>query len=407
MYPLLAPFNSCSSSSSSLLNENIHSGLRNSDAIKLLSYKQFNTYQHAVQSKINMSNNMYTFSANPVLGRRKERSPSPASNEQPASFVMNLAFRPKPSTETHHVAKRLRADPEAKGSSSRPEVNGPAVPTTNTSSSTTANAIAIISTAGARTQESFQNTAQRVRIQRKKTVNPFIPRKPRIPKATVPRPPKAAVFGEPSMALSDRAEANLSIDLGRPHTIITTSSASLPAAHVKNESKVARPRIARPIEAVKHCVCKKPYDSNMVVCTKCDKYFHPVCVGKGPQDARMYDDQQLSLRAYMRDAQEHGKTADFCCQNCDQKAKPKPSRRTYSWEEDQAEQRRRARVFQMRFDKIRSGGSIYVCDHCHQQIIGTRYECKFCEGFDLCRACFMNPGISSQHQHAEGDMMLV
>lgn len=242
---------------------------------------------------------------------------------------MNLAFRPKPSTETNHVAKRLRADPEANGSSSRPGVNGPAVPTTNTSS-TTANAIANNSTAGARTQESFQTIAQRVRTKKRKTVSPFIPRKPSISRAVVPQRRQVHAFGENSMALLDGAEAQLSTGLERRHTIITTSSAGLPAAHVKNESKIVRPRVVRRTEAVKHCVCKKPYDGHMVVCTKCDKYFHPVCVGKGLQDARMYEDQRLSNRAHMRDAQEYGKTADFCCHSCDPKAKPKPSRRTFS-----------------------------------------------------------------------------
>jgi len=46
------------------------------------------------------------------------------------------------------------------------------------------------------------------------------------------------------------------------------------------------------------------------------------------------------------------------------------------------------------------------CGGCQEPIVGTRYECKFCDSFDLCRDCYTLPTITFEHQHAADDLVV-
>ncbi|KAM0713828.1 hypothetical protein Q7P37_010790 [Cladosporium fusiforme] len=348
------------------------------------------------------------FSTPLVVGRKRERSPSPQGNDDntvpTATFVKNAVFRPKPTTEGNTVAKRQRGDLN-QSTRNHTQEQSAAAPVSTPNDPAPINDT---NTALVLAEEPTEPIAKRLR-KRKAPVDPFIPRKPK-PVATalaVRRQRQDPVFGQNSMALLPADQAQLAAALVRPQTIITRSAVGFPVAHVPNESKIVRPRVAKgPTQTVRHCLCKNPYDENMVVCTGCDDFFHPVCVGKGLQSPEMYIDEQLASRAYTRDAQEYGKMADFRCSACDKtKPKPKPASRSFSWAEANAEQIRRTKIFQTRND-IAHDGTVRECDHCTDEIIGVRYECRFCEGFDLCRTCFFDPSVSSLHQHSEGGMVL-
>lgn len=351
-------------------------------------------------------------------GQKRVRNESLSPTARPsapisANFVTNIAFRPK-RTDDDHIGKKQRGDPTARASSVVGHGGNPTAAGT-TASFNSVNTIASASPSNDATNASSAlipapvpalagTIAQRLKKRRKSTaIDPFVSRS-RASSAQPQRRSRRAPIAA-NNSLLDADEAQLAVALQRRQTNIVRSSDGLPVAHVKNESKITRPRVAKSIKIVTHCLCQKQYDGNMVVCTVCDGYFHPFCVGKGLQPRQMYDDEQLSSRAYMRDAEEFGKTADFVCAACN-RTKYKGRGKKFTWAEGQAENVRRGRIFQQRLDVARTGANTRICDHYNGQIVGNRYECKHCEGFDLCQNCYVDPAISSMHQHADDDMVL-
>ncbi|KAK3072422.1 hypothetical protein LTR53_006836 [Teratosphaeriaceae sp. CCFEE 6253] len=69
-----------------------------------------------------------------------------------------------------------------------------------------------------------------------------------------------------------------------------------------------------------YCVCDAPADGYMVECIRCDKSFHPACVGKGFADLQHLTDEQRHAAREL-DAQHHLDTGVFTCQVCDDKSK--------------------------------------------------------------------------------------
>jgi hypothetical protein len=63
------------------------------------------------------------------------------------------------------------------------------------------------------------------------------------------------------------------------------------------------------------------------------------------------------------------------------------------------EKNRRLEVFNAR---EKGHEALHQCDEYFEAIVGTRYECKYCDNFDLCRDCYTQPTVTFEHQHAPG-----
>lgn len=294
--------------------------------------------------------------------------------------------------------------------------------------------------------------AQRVARRRRGPVDPFIPKKPLYKKALVRRKPAPApVFGMASLMTAD--EAKLVTALGRkvPQTRMATTSDNLPVPDLDPQNEDVHMNDHERMNVVPgeatlmdgegsknvvvdqdtHCLCKQPSDDAMVACTSCTKAFHPFCVGKGRQSYADYHDVRLvarmqtrasvasanlrvessprerRLQARLDDAKFYNEKGGFTCSLCDARAAKKASADTqFLPEEHKVEGRRRNKVFTARYGDKDSDKDLRDCDNCNEQIISIRYECNFCEHFDLCRVCFFDPKRSAKHQHAAGDMKL-
>jgi hypothetical protein len=81
----------------------------------------------------------------------------------------------------------------------------------------------------------------------------------------------------------------------------------------------------------------------------------------------------------------------------------RPVREGWSSSDLQDEKKRRLEVFNAH---EKGDEALYQCDECFEAIVSTRYECRYCDNFDLCRDCYTQPTVTFEHQHATGDMVV-
>jgi len=351
----------------------------------------------------------------PQQGKRKrDGSPTPDPNQPttapPTTNVSNhanLAHRPK-TDETLHDAKRRRAnDPgdEIEADESHAVVKSDDPSATTNPNTDTALTVENLSLNG--------TVAQRVARRRRAVVSPFIPRKQPInPKAMVRKKPRPApVFGLAS--LMPTAEVNLVVALRKekaeaPQVKVAENLEGLPKPALdplvenkteEEENYEADVKVAN--DTV--CVCGSVASDTLVQCSSCTRIYHPICIGKGVQDHAPYQDDRRE-QAMLEDAKFYRKNGGFTCTHCDDKALA--AKQQWAPNELRAERIRRQKLFVTKH-KLNQGETMpRECDHCQQEIISTRYECRYCENFDLCRECFGDPAVSSLHQHAAGDMQM-
>lgn len=70
-----------------------------------------------------------------------------------------------------------------------------------------------------------------------------------------------------------------------------------------------------------HCICENPADGFMLPCSRCDKSFHPHCIGKGQNAKEAYEgEERMELLRADIDTINADDSADFTCQACDENA---------------------------------------------------------------------------------------
>ncbi|KAI6912927.1 hypothetical protein KC318_g2267 [Hortaea werneckii] len=89
-----------------------------------------------------------------------------------------------------------------------------------------------------------------------------------------------------------------------------------------DDQEEVQPALGNFDEVERHCVCRSPAEESMIACERCDKSFHPACVGKGRFSKAHYEGPQRydCLRMDM----EYWKKQDepFLCRACEKKATP-------------------------------------------------------------------------------------
>lgn len=244
-----------------------------------------------------------------------------------------------------------------------------------------------------------ETVAHRVARRRRAAADPFVPRKPNYKGAVVRRKAhsQAPVFGLASLMGPDEQTMVLALrEARKPKVGFLPFVENLPA----RAPRVTR-ALAKTIVKEEFCVCKSPSDDTLVQCKFCTEHFHPACVGKGLHgEAGQQDDRQHATR--LSDANYYREKGGFTCPSCDDKWF---SKKRWTTRQFETEKRRRDKLFSAK-DWLGEHGRPKQCSNCHDQITSKRYECKYCEHFDLCRKCFTDPYMSSKHQHDDGDMDL-
>ncbi|KAL1587861.1 hypothetical protein WHR41_03538 [Cladosporium halotolerans] len=253
--------------------------------------------------------------------------------------------------------------------------------------------------------------AQRVARRRREPVDPFIPRRPsrlqmiRDLQRNLRRRP-LPVFGKPSLAVMDPAEARLVAALKKPQATIVTDMYDLDNVPENGESTKHARRPERPKRG-NYCVCKVEADTNMVPCVDCSKVFHPNCLGKGLQHRHEYRGHDILINIARKcDADHYGASKDFTCRACDFSRMHSPANKGAFLVPLYEESQRRPSVFQTKVETHSGKRPLHICDSCDRRITTTRYECKYCDDLDLCRDCYSDPAVSSKHQHAKSDKIL-
>jgi hypothetical protein len=297
-------------------------------------------------------------------------------------------------------------------------------------------------------------------VRRKRApVSPFIPRRPRgIVKVRRPRPRQEPVFGRASFQTPDEQQLSDALNTKRPQVNVVDNLNGLPkvpldrAVGVKERSKEELHDAQVPVhyddlkhnyegilvnkwgvpehsggkqyydeqapvhsddqEPVDHdreCgVCRSVAESakTLVHCDECGKVYHPICIGKERQGFALYMDARRE-KAMLYDAQFYRKNGGFTCTDCDNKALE--AKQHWGTDELKAESKRRNKLFLAKHRLVKSEAEPRICDNpaCNQEITGKGYQCRYCQDdFDLCFGCFMDPSVSSKHQHAAGNMRL-
>jgi hypothetical protein len=266
------------------------------------------------------------------------------------------------------------------------------------------------------------SVAQRV-AKRRRNINPvdalFIPKKG-VTKRTATRKPQrprqAPVFGVAS--LMDAAEHNLVVALGTkpPGARIVNhedlEAQVLPAdpqdttVHVNFHENLNRGYVdGEGVNAVvvaerSHCVCGGlgEDEGGLIACATCARAYHSVCVGKG-----RHGHSECTVSQHLDDVRYY-LLHTFSCPDCDKKASAK-RHITMSSEELSDEKARRDLVFAKRDAIPADETEPRICDgdSCQIPIVGARFECRYCFAFDLCAECWVDPEITSKHQHVKGD----
>jgi hypothetical protein len=80
-----------------------------------------------------------------------------------------------------------------------------------------------------------------------------------------------------------------------------------------------------------------------------------------------------------------------------------PVRESWSFGGLEDEKKRRLKFFNA---VPKDHEALHQCDGCTEAIVSTRYECKFCDNFDLCIDCYTQPTVTFEHQHADGETVV-
>jgi hypothetical protein len=150
------------------------------------------------------------------------------------------------------------------------------------------------------------------------------------------------------------------------------------------------------------CVCGAIAEDSQIQCIRCNKSYHPSCIGKGLQNPAFYLDNRRD-HAVQKDAFFYRKNRDFTCTDCDNEALA--SKKQWAPKELNAEKRRRNKLFTAKNSFKRGETILRDCGSCKQVILNVRFECRFCN-YALCDECFTDPDKSSLHQHSAGDMKM-
>jgi hypothetical protein len=331
-----------------------------------------------------------------TLAFRPRQDPKRVDTPAPVAVMYtNLAFRSPPASNNSHVTHTHR------------HPNATAGPIINDKPLTLENLSLNTSVAG-RVQARRRRAPVNVFIEKKGVVKRPLARKPQ-------RSRQALVFGVAS--LMDAATYNLAVALStkppgaRIVNLEDLGAQVLPAdsdttVHVNDHENLNRGFMdGEGVNAVvvaenSHCPCGGLGEDQggLIACITCKRAYHPVCVGKGRHG---HADLSETVSQHLDDVQYHLQNA-FSCPDCDRKASAK-QHSTLSGKEIRAEKERRKSVFAKRTALPADETEPRVCDSCQFPIIGARYECRYHEAFDLCAECWVDPEITSKHQHIAGD----
>ncbi|KAK6433654.1 hypothetical protein LTR95_010163 [Oleoguttula sp. CCFEE 5521] len=147
-----------------------------------------------------------------------------------------------------------------------------------------------------------------------------------------------------------------------------------------------------------YCVCHSTASDTLVECATCKQNYHPVCVGKGKQNSRLYSGAS-EYRTRKQDV-EFYKTLDiFRCHRCDQ-AQAATLTAPHVWKGKKAEAARVKKEFSKTAVPRKANESSKFCGVCSMVCLHTAYFCSDCYGkFVLCHRCAKDPSKSGQHRH--------
>lgn len=381
------------------------------------------TTANTVPSLTNESGMSMNLAYRPKKGNEREQDRTPAPNVNKAGFLENLSFRPRPADKrkrelspppddsnaadthapadtslqdnTEHDEKRRRGNHVLDELSAEDLLHlfGELTP----EAAKDANLDMAVALEAVKLKETV---AERVARRRRAAAEPFVIRKNGFKGALARwrqhnRPP---VFGLASLMGPDEQTMVLALREAVRQKVKFVKF--LPFVEDPKAQRVTRAQ-AKKVVVEKFCACRCSFDDTLVQCRFCQKHFHPACVGKGlhGEDGN-HGDRQHAAR--LSDATYYREKADFTCPDCDERwfTKKRWTTRKYK-----AEEQRRGKLFSAK-DWLGVDGRPKKCSNCKDQINSKRYECIYCEHFDLCRRCFSDPYISSKHEHEEGDMVL-
>ncbi|KAI6856566.1 hypothetical protein KC323_g7822 [Hortaea werneckii] len=213
-----------------------------------------------------------------------------------------------------------------------------------------------------------------------------------------------------------------------------------------DDQEEAQPHLGNFDEVLRYCVCQSPAEESMIACERCEKSFHPACVGKGRfskahyEGSQRYDCLRMDLEYWKRQDE------PFLCKACEKKAKPlgslgsrkrgadtnddgslgapqtrgvakaKRARREEEPSVDaseadfEMEDQGETRIIEKIVDSAqkvlearampsltRQTIASSVCEICNADILGVFYRCKHCasesndgNGFAVCEDCLIN-----------------
>ncbi|KAI7255279.1 hypothetical protein KC343_g3855 [Hortaea werneckii] len=259
----------------------------------------------------------------------------------------------------------------------------------------------------------------------------------------------------------------------RHHKMVREENTTFPSGlqgdvlmSLDDEQEEAQPDLGNFDEVVRYCVCQSPAEESMIACERCEKAFHPACVGKGRFSKAHYEGSQRydCLRMDM----EYWKRQDepFLCKACGKKAKPlgslgsrkrgadadddeslampltrgvakaKKARREEEVATDAAfemEDQGETRIIEKIVDSARKVLEARAmpsvtrktvasskCEICNAHILGVFYRCKYCasesndgNGFSVCDDCLVSNAEATHKgplhvfevQHASGPII--
>nr|OQO27361.1 hypothetical protein B0A51_05066 [Rachicladosporium sp. CCFEE 5018] len=147
-----------------------------------------------------------------------------------------------------------------------------------------------------------------------------------------------------------------------------------------------------------YCVCHSTASDTLVECTTCKQHYHPVCVGKGKQNSRLYSGAS-EYRTRKQDVEFYQTLETFRCHRCDQ-AQAATLTTPHVWKGKKAEAARMKKEFQKTSVPRKATESSKFCGVCSMVCLHTAYFCSDCYGkFVLCHRCAKDPSRSGQHRH--------
>ena len=137
------------------------------------------------------------------------------------------------------------------------------------------------------------------------------------------------------------------------------------------------------------CICEQPRDATMTACTRCQKLFHPVCLGKDtgePVDTISDDDESEIVRKALE-----SKLTGRSCAGCEKDIKDVRYMCNICPDLDYCHacfNNPESKHDRMHGFEIVYGSTGHLCDGCSEYIYDVRHACLTCRNVDYCENCY-------------------